>query len=80
MFDRERMMARDKIPETNPANRKISRPEDAEKRHKDDATAATRLAVPKARIGGELAGEERFAGKDETADALKRAAENERRS
>jgi hypothetical protein len=73
-------MASTKKTETNPANRKISRPEDAEERRQGDATAATRLAVPKARIGGELAGEERFAGKDETADALKRAAENDRRS
>ncbi len=73
-------MAGTKNPEGNPANRKISRPEDAErKRHKGDATAATRLAVPKARIGGQLAGERR-AAEGETADALKRAAENERRS
>ena len=74
-------MTRTKMPETNPANRKISRPEDVDaERHKGDATAATRLAVPKARLGGELAGEERAAEDGETADALKRAAENERRS
>jgi hypothetical protein len=74
-------MPRAKRPEGNPANRRIDRPEDAEeRRHKDDATAATRLAVPKARLGGELAGEERATEDSETADALKRAAENERRS
>jgi hypothetical protein len=74
-------MPRTKSPEGNPANRRIDRPEDAEeRRHKDDATAAMRLAVPKARLGAELAGEKRATEGSETADALKRAAENERRS
>jgi hypothetical protein len=68
-----------KRPETNPANRKISRPTDVRERHAADQTAATRLSLPKARLGGELAGE-RSDGNSETAEALKRAAENERRS
>jgi hypothetical protein len=74
-------MSRDQASGGNPANRRIDRPEDAdEQRRKADQTAATRLAVPKARLGGELAGEKRATEDSETADALKRAAENERRT
>jgi hypothetical protein len=73
-------MAGKKRPETNPANRKISRPQDVEERRKGDATAATRLAVPKAQIGAELAGEERSGETNESTESLKRAAENDRRS
>jgi hypothetical protein len=74
-------MSRDQGQEGNPANRRIDRPEDAEEQRREaDATAATRLAVPKARLGGELAGEKRATEDSETADALKRAAENERRA
>jgi hypothetical protein len=70
-----------KSPEGNPANRTIDRPADAkEKRHKGDATAATRLAVAKPLLGGDLSGEAAASEDGETADALKRAAENERRS
>lgn len=74
-------MSRNRAPEGNPANRRIDRPEDAkERRSRGDATAATRLAAPKARLGGELAGGKRATEDSETADALKRAAENEGRT
>ena len=62
------------------ANRGIEGPDDVrQERHEGDATAATRLDMPKARIGAGLAGEKRANRTSETADALKRAAENDQR-
>jgi hypothetical protein len=67
--------------EGNPANRRIDRPQDARERpHKGDATAATRLTMAKPLLGGEISGKAPLSKGGETADALKRTAENERRS
>ncbi len=49
------------------------------RRHKADADAATRLAVPKERLGAEISGEGRASEESETSDAIKRAAENDGR-
>jgi hypothetical protein len=73
-------MARDRRPEGNPAGRRFDRPQDARReRHEAEADAATRLAVPPARLGAELSSDARPEDETETADALKRAA-NERRT
>ncbi len=70
-----------KWPEGNSANRRIDRPQDA-KMHRGsaDSTASTRLAVAKPLFGGELSGHKPGRQDSETGGALKRAAENERRS
>ena len=50
------------------------------RRHKAEATAATRLDMPKESIGAEISGDgKRAADESETADAIKRAAENDGR-
>ncbi len=61
-------------------NRRLNQPEDEPRaRRTGDATAATRLDISKARPAADLAGEARRKSSGETADAIKRAAENERR-
>ena len=49
------------------------------RRHKAEADSSTRLAMPKERLGASLAADDRPADESETADALKRAAENDGR-
>jgi hypothetical protein len=66
--------------EGNPANRRIDGPEAARKRHQPDPDAASRLSIDKARVGGELSADPLPYDESETAEALKRTAENERRS
>ena len=61
-------------------NRRMKGPEDRRaRRHEAHAEAATRRDVSPARLGGELAAEDRPRDESETADSLKRAAENDRR-
>ena len=63
------------------AKSRYQRPEDAKRaRREAHADAATRLDRSGARLGAEISGENRPSDDTETADALKRAAENERRS
>ena len=79
---RRMVMTRTKPPaeDAEAAIRRGDGQEDArQERHEGDATAATRLDMPKARIGAELAGEKRADRSSETADAIKRAAENDQR-
>jgi hypothetical protein len=67
--------------EGNPANRRIDRPQDVQKRrHQAQADAASRLDVDAPRLGAELAADPRPHEESETADALKRTAENEGRT
>jgi hypothetical protein len=74
-------MTRDRKPEGNPANRRIDRPQDArQERHESEADAASRLDVPPVRLGAELSSDPRPGDETETADALKRAAADERRT
>lgn len=59
---------------------RYQRPEDAKPAaHEAQADASTRLDRSDARLGAKLAGENRPSDNTETADALKRAAENDRR-
>jgi hypothetical protein len=61
-------------------SRRMRAPEDARaRRHEAHAGAATRQDVAPARLGAELAAEDRSRDETETADSLKRAAENDRR-
>ena len=61
-------------------NRRMHLPEDARaRRHHAQAGAAGRRDVSPARLGAELAAEDRPRDESETADSLKRAAENDRR-
>ena len=61
-------------------NRRMHEPEDSRaRRHEAQAEAATRRDIPPARLGAELAAEDRPRDESETADALKRAAANDRR-
>ena len=63
------------------ANSRYQKPEDAkQERREAHADAATRLDHSDPRLGAELSAENRPSDDTETADALKRAAENERRS
>lgn len=71
---------------TTPAERadarkdRYRRPEDAKQAaHEAEADATTRLDRSDARLGAELASESRPSDDTETAEALKRAAENDRR-
>ena len=73
-------MTRNKQPADEPKP-VYQRPEDAKKAHREaHADAATRLDGSAARLGAALSAENRPSDDTETADALKRAAENERRS
>jgi hypothetical protein len=66
--------------DTDALNRRMSQPEDARvTRHDAQKRAAERLDVSPARLGAELAGEKRPNEEGETADAIKRAAENDGR-
>ncbi len=61
-------------------SRRTSAPEDARRpRHAAQADAAGRPDVSPARLGAELAAEDPPSGETETAESLKRAAENDRR-
>ena len=61
-------------------NRRTNAPEDARRRrHAAKADAAGRPDVSPARLGAELAAEDRPSDESETAESLKRAAENDRR-
>jgi hypothetical protein len=75
-------MAKDaKRPEGNPANRRVDGPEALrERRREPDPDAATRLSVDKARVGGELSADPLPYDETETAEALKRTAESDRRT
>ena len=75
-------MTRTKTPqeEVEALNRRMNQPEDAQPaRRQGDTTAATRLDLTKERPSRDLAGERSSERAGETADAIKRAAENERR-
>ena len=59
---------------------RMSRPEETRETHRQAyAEAATRGDTDIARLGSELAAEERPRDESETADAIKRAAENDTR-
>jgi hypothetical protein len=76
-------MTRTNIPAEDAAAQKsrYQRPEDAKQASREaHADAATRIDKSDARLGAELSSENRPSDDTETADALKRAAENERRS
>jgi len=76
-------MTRTNTPAEDAAAQKsrYQRPEYGEQaRRGTHADAATRLDHSDARLGAEISGENRPSDDTETADALKRAAENERRS
>ena len=61
-------------------NRRMHAPEDRRtRRHEAHAEAASRRDVSPARLGAELAAEDRPRDESETAESLKRAAENDRR-
>ena len=61
-------------------NRRMNAPEDRRAaRHEAHAEAASRRDVSPARLGAELAAEDRPRDETETADALRRAAKNDRR-
>ena len=61
-------------------NRRMNAPEDARRRrHAAQADAAGRSDVSPARLGAALAAEDRPSDESETAESLKRAAENDRR-
>ena len=61
-------------------NRRMNAPEDTRRRrHAAQADAAGRPDVSPARLGAELAAEDRPSDESETAESLKRAAENDRR-
>jgi hypothetical protein len=64
----------------NPANRRIDGPDLArERRRAGDKTAASRFSLPHAPLGSELAGRQPSDEVSETAEALKRAADNDGR-
>ena len=63
----------------NPSNRRIDGPDLVQERRPADRSAASRLAVAKAPLGGELTGEPPADETSEVAGALKRAAENDGR-
>jgi len=60
-------------------NRRMKRKDEPRIRREVRKDAASRLDVAPARLGSELAGDRRSAEESETADALKRTAENEGR-
>jgi len=67
--------------EASAAKSRAPRPEEAKEAAREaHADAATRLDGSAARLGAELSAENRPSDDSETADALKRAAENDRRS
>jgi hypothetical protein len=74
-------MTRTPKPEGSPADRSVNGPEAMrQQRREPDPDAATRLSVDKARVGGVLSADPLPYEESETAEALKRAARNERRS
>ncbi len=61
-------------------NRRMNAPENARsRRHHEQAETAAHRDVQPAHLGAELAAEDRPGDETETADALKRAAETDRR-
>lgn len=67
--------------EGNPANRRIDGPSAVQpKRREPNPDAASRLSIEKARIGNELSADPLPYDETESAEALKRTAENEGRS
>lgn len=75
-------MARTNTPAEDAASQKsrYQKPEDAKQASREaHADAATRLDHSDARLGAEVSAENRPSDDGETADALKRAAENDRR-
>lgn len=74
------MASRRKL-EGNPANRRIDGPDAViPKRRERNPDAASRLSIEKARIGNELSADPLPYDESESAEALKRTAENEGRS
>jgi hypothetical protein len=51
----------------------VAREDDRERRHKNQANAASKQNMDPARLGAELSAEDRPQGETETADALKRS-------
>ncbi|HEX9905427.1 MAG TPA: hypothetical protein VGA77_10725 [Propylenella sp.] len=74
-------MTRTNTPDEDVAalNRRMKRKDEPRIRHEARKDAAGRLDVSPARLGSELAGDTHPSEESETADALKRTAENEGR-
>ncbi len=73
-------MAKNRKPEGNPANRRVDGPDAVRpKRREGNPDAASRLSIEKARVGNELSGDPLPYDESESAEALKRTAENEGR-
>lgn len=67
--------------EGNPANRPVNGPEAVTKRKREPhPDSASRLSIEKARVGNELSADPLPYEEAESAEALKRTAENEGRS
>jgi hypothetical protein len=74
-------MARKRKLEGNPADRRIDGPAAViPKRRESHPDAASRLSIEKARVGNELSADPLPYDESESAEALKRTAENEGRS
>ena len=74
-------MARRPRLEGNPADRRIDGPDAVTpKRRETNPDAASRLSIEKARVGNELSADPLPYEESESAEALKRTAENEGRS